>query len=48
MKHRISITLGEEVVLKMKKAVRENSDYRKQSHFVEAAIKEKVEGDRNE
>ena len=45
MKHRISITLDEETVLKLKEAVRLSSDYRNQSHFVEVAIKEKIEGD---
>lgn len=42
MKHRISITLDEETVLKLKKAVRTNSDFRNQSHFVEIAIREKL------
>ena len=45
MKHRISITLDEETVLKLKEAVRINSDFRNQSHFVEIAIKEKLEND---
>lgn len=48
MKHRISITLNEETLLKMKEAVRLNSDFRNQSHFVEMAIKEKVSGDKHE
>jgi len=44
MKHRISITLDEETVLKLKEAVRINQIYRNQSHFVETAIKEKLSG----
>jgi len=44
MKHRISITLEEETVLKLKQAVRLNADFRNQSHFVESAIKEKIQG----
>lgn len=44
MKHRISITLEEETVLRLKEAVRNSSNYRNQSHFVEVAIKEKIEG----
>jgi len=48
MKHRISITLDEETVLKMKEAVRLSPDYRNQSHYVEVAIKEKVDGGRDE
>jgi len=47
MKHRISITLDEETVFKMKETVRLSSDFRNQSHFVEVAIKEKVNGDKN-
>ena len=43
MKHRISITLEEETVIKMKEAVRTSPDFRNQSHFVEIAIKEKIE-----
>ena len=46
MKHRISISLDEETVLKMKEKVRISSDFRNQSHFVEIAIKEKLEGKR--
>ncbi len=48
MKHRISITLDEETVFKMKEAVRLSQDFRNQSHFVEVAIKEKVGSDRDE
>ena len=48
MKHRISITLDEETVLKLKQAVRLSTDFRNQSHFVEIALKEKLEGDRDE
>jgi hypothetical protein len=43
MKHRLSITIEEETVLKLKEAVRLGSDFRNQSHFVEVAIKEKIE-----
>jgi len=43
MKHRLSITLDKETILKLKKAVR-NSDFRNQSHFVETAIKKLVGG----
>ena len=42
MKHRISITLDEETVLKLKEAVRITSAIRNQSHFVEMAIREKL------
>lgn len=42
MKHRISITLDEETVLKLKEAMRINNEYRNQSHFVETAIREKL------
>lgn len=44
MKHRISITLDEATVLKMKEAIRIGNDFRNQSHFVEVAIKEKLGG----
>jgi Arc/MetJ-type ribon-helix-helix transcriptional regulator len=44
MKHRLSITLDEETVLKLKEAVRTNSNYRNQSHFVEVAIKKMIGG----
>ncbi len=44
MKHRISITIDEDTVLKLKEAVRLSSDYRNQSHFVEVALKEKLNG----
>ena len=44
MKHRISITLDEDTVLKLKEAVRNDSNYRNQSHFVETAIKERLMG----
>ena len=47
MKHRISITLDEETVFKLKKAVRLSPVIRNQSHFVEVAIQEKIEGERN-
>ena len=43
MKHRISITLEEDTVLKLKEAVRLNSNFRNQSHFVEVALREKLE-----
>ena len=43
MKHRISITLEENTVLKLKEAVRIGSEFRNQSHFVEVALKEKLE-----
>jgi len=46
MKHRISITLDEETLLKMKEYIRLSSAFRNQSHFVEIAIKEKLEGDK--
>lgn len=42
MKHRISITLDEETVLKLKEAVRLSEITRNQSHFVELALKEKL------
>ncbi|MBD3354825.1 hypothetical protein GF361_02480 [Candidatus Woesearchaeota archaeon] len=48
MKHRISITLDEETVFRMKEAVRVSPVFRNQSHFVEVAIKEKVESDKDE
>ena len=44
MKHRISITLDEDTVVKMKEAIRFGADFRNQSHFVEVAIKEKLGG----
>jgi len=43
MKHRISITLEEDVVFKLKEVIRNSSDYRNQSHFVEIAIIEKLD-----
>lgn len=43
MKHRISITLEESLVMKLKEAVRSNPIFKNQSHFVEAAIKDKIE-----
>jgi len=43
MKHRISITLDEETVLKLKETIRLSNNYRNQSHFVEIAIQEKLE-----
>lgn len=46
MKHRLSITLEEDTVLKLKEAVRIDSDFRNQSHFVETAIKEKLKEDK--
>ncbi|MBR9692010.1 hypothetical protein GOV06_04430 [Candidatus Woesearchaeota archaeon] len=45
MKHRISITLDEVTVLKLKEAVRINSNIRNQSHFVETALLEKLNGE---
>ena len=45
MKHRISISLDEETVLKLKEKVRTSSEFRNQSHFVEEAIKRVVEND---
>ena len=45
MKHRISISLDEEIVLKMKEKVRLSSLYRNQSHLVEEAIKGIVAND---
>lgn len=42
MKHNISITLEEEVLLGMKQAIRLSKDFRNQSHFVELAISEKL------
>ncbi|MEE9525172.1 MAG: hypothetical protein V3V78_01025 [Candidatus Woesearchaeota archaeon] len=48
MKHRISITLDEVTVLKMKEAVRLSSVFRNQSHYVEIALKEKLEGSEDE
>ena len=42
MKHRISITLDEETVLKLKEAVRLSSICRNQSHFVELTLREKL------
>ena len=46
MKHRISITLEEETVLKMKEQVRLKNEFRNQSHFVETAINKKL-GEKN-
>ena len=46
MKHRISITLDEETVLKLKEKIRLSSSFRNQSHFVEIAIREKIEGEK--
>jgi Arc/MetJ-type ribon-helix-helix transcriptional regulator len=43
MKHRISLTLDEETVLRLKEAVRNNSNFRNQSHFVEVAIKKMMD-----
>ena len=43
MKHRISMTVEEEILLKLKEVVRLNSEYKNQSHFIEHAIKEKLE-----
>ncbi len=43
MKHRISISLEEETVLKMKEKVRISSEFRNQSHLVEEAIRKIVE-----
>ena len=43
MKHRLSITLDEAVVLKLKEAVRINHCYKNQSHFVEEAIRLKLD-----
>ena len=43
MKHRLSITLDEAVVLKLKEAVRVNQSYKNQSHFVEEAIRLKLD-----
>ena len=42
MKHRLSITLDEDIVLKLKEAVRLSSRIRNQSHFVEEALKDKL------
>lgn len=42
MKHRISITLEEDILLKLKEAVRTDRAYRNQSHFVEEAVRDKV------
>jgi metal-responsive CopG/Arc/MetJ family transcriptional regulator len=44
MKHRISVTLNEDVVLKLKEAVRNSPGYHNQSHFVEMAIIKKLGG----
>jgi hypothetical protein len=41
MKYRISITLGEETILKLKEAVRASPSIN-QSNFVESALKEKL------
>ena len=43
MKHRISITLEEGILMKLKEAVRMNPGFKNQSHYVEAAIKEKID-----
>ena len=43
MKHRISISLDEETVLKMKEKVRISSEFINQSHLVEEAIRRVVE-----
>lgn len=42
MKHRISVTLEEQVLVGMKEAIRLSRSYESQSHFVETAIKEKL------
>jgi hypothetical protein len=43
MKHRISVTLEENIVLKMKEAIRTTPSIKNQSHYVETAVKEKIE-----
>lgn len=43
MKYRISITLEENVIFKLKEAIRMSPDVKNQSHFVEMAIKEKID-----
>ena len=43
MKHRISISLDEETLLKLKEKLRNSSDFRNQSHLVEEAIRRIVE-----
>ena len=43
MKHRISITLEEDTLLRVKQALR-SKNYRNQSHFFELAAEEKVRG----
>ena len=43
MKHRLSITLEENTILKLKEAVRLNRvKFKNQSNFVETALKEKL------
>jgi metal-responsive CopG/Arc/MetJ family transcriptional regulator len=43
MKHRISITLDENILIRMKERIRLDSTFDSQSNFVEKAIKEKVD-----
>jgi metal-responsive CopG/Arc/MetJ family transcriptional regulator len=43
MKHRISITLEEDTLLRVKKALR-SKGFRNQSHFFELAAEEMVRG----
>ena len=38
MKHRISITINENTLLKLKEKVRLSNDFRNQSHLVELAV----------
>ena len=38
MKHRISITINENTLLKLKERVRLSNDFRNQSHLVELAL----------
>lgn len=45
MKHVISVSVDEETLISLKKAIRENPSFRNTSHFVEFAIQKYLEGE---